>query len=282
MIKHTAFLVAAAMSTLALAQEPAAVGNVPGEGPVGPQGDTTPSAITIDGELLWTTAYMSDGYVFRDEGLTLQPQITVAKEMVINDDLTLVPWFNVWANVTDEKYNGGDYFDELDLSAGVDFVKGPFTFGLQYLYYVSPVDSFDDLHEIGAGVKFDDSDMHDMPFAFNPYATLYTEVIDKAGPEGTYIELGIEPSYTFKDVPVTITVPVTTAININDFYFDSDGSNALIGYVSVGCFGQYDINDNFYVSAGVEYYLLTADSTDQSNDGDCNKFVASVAVGFSY
>ncbi len=282
MIKHTVFLLAAALSAVAFAQEPNPINNPPGQGPVGPDTPITP-ALSISGELLWTTAYVTDGYVVSDEGLILHPQATIGYEQKISDDLTIAPWFNVWTNITDvTDYPGGRYFDELDLSIGADFITGPFTIGIQYLYFVSPVNSFDDVQKAGLGIQYDDSETTALPVALNPYVTLYSELADANGPEGTYVEIGVQPSYSLKDLPVTISAQIATALNINDYYFDSDGSNTLIGYLRAGLFCQYDFTKNFYISGGVDYYQMISDSTEDSNDGDSNKFVGTVAVGFNF
>jgi hypothetical protein len=281
MKKTTALLLATAFASVALAQEPASVDKTVESGPAEAEVQQK-SKLTIEGELLWTNAYVSDGYVITDEGLILQPQVTLAYEAYSSENLTLTPWFNVWANVTDEEYNKGDYFDELDLAAGLEAATGPITLGAQFTWYTSPVDSFDDIHELGFSVSLDDQSLTEWPISLNPYAALYIETRDRGGPEGSFVELGIEPTYAIEDWNLTLSLPITTAFNVDEQYFDDDGDDELLGYVMIGFSARYDITDNWYAAAGVEYWILTADSTEASNDGDDTQWVGKVAVGFSY
>lgn len=271
------------LAATAYSQEaPDVARNSPGDGPVDAPQARESSRLAIEGDVTWVTAYFSDGYNLGDEGLFLQPQVTVAYEAVSNDQFTITPWANAWANITDQKYDGGRYFDELDLAVGVDVSTGRWTFGLEYIYYVSPTDTFDDVHEFGVSVAFDDSELTPLPFALNPYVSFHIEAEDKGGPESSFIELGIEPEFEISQCPVTISVPIATVINVNEYYYASDGDETTFGVISAGLTATYQINDNWWVAGGVDYIYLLANSTIAANDDDRDEWIGRLAVGFSY
>jgi hypothetical protein len=254
-----------------------------------PDAPEAEAGLSYEGELDWVTAYFFDGYNAGDEGLFLQPSFTVSGEAYANDDWTITPWGNAWANVTDQKYDRMDYWDELDLGVGSDFATSRWTFGAQAIYYTSPADTFDDIVELGASASFDDSEVNKLPFALNPKATFFVEAMDNGGPEGSYLEMGIEPTFAIGQVHgLEIAVPLITALNINDYYFDidssgnEDGGQIQFGYVAASVNATYKVNENWYVTGGVQYLIMLADSTEDANDGDDDAWVGMLGVGFSY
>ncbi len=259
----------------------------PGEGVRGPEFTnpevkTEPSKFTFEGEVNYVTSYFSRGYNYGKDHLFIQPTATLSYEAMKNDPFTLTPYFNVWANITDDQYAHLDYFDELDLTAGLTLEFGRFTVGANYIYYVSPADNFDDLHEIGMSLSFDDSDVNHLPIALNPYVSVFSEVIDRGGPEGAAAELGINPEFTIEKTPLTLSFPMRLGVNVNDFYFDANGGNDPFGYISGGIGAVYNLNDNWYVTGGAHYLNLLAGSTRASNGGDVHQVIGKVGVGFSY
>lgn len=253
----------------------------PGSGEATSQVEEEKPPLTIEGELTWVSAYFDDGYNLGDDGLFLQPSVTVAYEIFTSDQLTMTPYLNLWANVTDEKYDRTDYFDELDVALGSDVTYEQFAIGLQYIYYTSPGDTFDDIHEIGASLGFDDS-VFELPVTLNPYVGVYYQLINKNATNGSFIELGLEPSYEIERVPLTISLPMATAFNLHNYYYNEDGGHARWGYSSIAIAGKVDVGENWFVAASAEYLSLIAFSTRESNDGNSNEWVYKATVGFSY
>ena len=146
-------LAAVAMTSVAFAQQVQSPSEAPtasvAQAPVPAADEASP--LTLDASVKYVTAYFSRGFNYGDSGLILQPEVTVAYAYKANDKLTITPWFNVWNSVTDQHYADGDYWDEVDLTPGVDLTYERFTLSLQYIYYNSPVNNWGDVEELVRG-----------------------------------------------------------------------------------------------------------------------------------
>lgn len=286
---------AAAMSAAAaFAEQAATPGPVqPGTGnPVAnvaqPAADAG-SPFTFDADVKWVNAYFSRGYDYGDSGLFLQPEATVGWKAYKSGDVSITPWFNAWANVTDKRddgvtYTNMNYWDELDLTPAVDLTIQRFTFSFQYIYYTSPADNWGDIHELGLTTSFDDTDLLHLPFAFNPYFSIYKEIINQDTSVRGYMEAGIKPKISpVKDVPFSLQFPLAIGMNLHDFYYDRDGEQTFLGYGSLGVVAQYNLTDHWYINGGLKWIHDIAYSAKQSHDdGNPDALVTSLAIGCSF
>lgn len=271
------------MTTAAFAQQTQTPANAPAVTPAQTAAADESSPLTLDASVKYVTAYFSRGYNYGDSGLILQPEATVAYTYEASEDLTITPWFNVWNSITDQHYADGDYWDEVDLTPGVDFTMGRFTLSLQYIYYNSPVNNWGDVEEVGAVLSFDDSELTECPIAFNPYVGYYREINNEDIDNRQYAEVGIKPKWSpEEDSPLTLTFPIALGMNIDGWYADEDGDQTLLGYGSAGAVATYYLTDNVYLTAGLKYIYLIADNVRDINDGDQNVFVGSLGVGVSF
>ena len=186
-------------------------------------------------------------------------------------------------DVTDREYEDVNYFDELDVTAGVAVTYGRFTFDTQYIYYTSPANNFDDIYEFGETVSFDDAGLTPCPIGLNPYVSVYLETRDDNGPLQQYAEVGLKPKWTpAKDVPLTLQFPMALGLGINDKYFDSDGEDVLLGFYSLGVVATYNLSEHWYIGPGFKWIHTLADSAKESHHGDPDGFVVSATIGCSY
>src|SRR5687768_4346819 len=104
---------------------------------------------TFEGNLQYFTAYMFRGYNNVDTGYIFQPELTLTRHLAINEKLSLDVYGSVWANYAEHtpKTSGPEHWNEFDAVAGVSFNLGEFSVALEYLYYNSPANDFDDIHE---------------------------------------------------------------------------------------------------------------------------------------
>lgn len=243
------------------------------------------SKLSINAEADFTTAYMFRGYNNGDSGLIFQPTITAGYTLVDNPNgLKITPHLNLWANITDKSYNHLDYWDELDIVPGVDFISGRFTFTAEYLAYYSPANNFGTTHEIGGILAFDDSGLTKLPFAVNPTVAIYQELRNpNKGHEGTYFELGVEPEFDVQGVKgLSFSTPIKFGGGFSQYYTHANGRNAVAGYAQGGIAAKYQINDHFYFKVEADYYQLLSQSTILANDGRDNKVVGTIGIGYDF
>jgi uncharacterized protein (TIGR02001 family) len=234
-----------------------------------------PGDFSVDLSLTIPSSYVFRGYVSQDERFIVQPEAILTFNTMVGG-LSVSPYVGAWANFTDVKAPGEpNCFNELDLYAGADIeLEHGFTLGFIYTCYMSPGNAFDDIHEVGVMLTHDDP--------LNPSAGIYRELCNQNGDENTYIELGLKPGFDVPNVDkLRLDFPLLMGLSPDEYYTDSDGDGEWIGYLSAAVQASYALNDNVTLVAGLEYWYLHADSTQESNNGDENQFVGSVGVKFS-
>jgi len=266
------------MVSVAFAQ-PAPVATAPALAPAAVE----ESGLSLDVSMKYVTAYFFRGVNNGEEGLILQPEATATYTIMVGDNLSITPWFNVWNNVTDKTYaDNYHYWDEVDLTPGVDITSGRFSLTLQYAYYHSPARNWEDIHELGAVISYDDSDQLGLPIALNPCVGYYQEIVNKNTSERTYLEVGVTPEWSTVKCPVKLTFPVAVGMGLHGWYANDDGHQEMLGYASAAVEGQYNITEYLYATAGVKYIRLVADNIVDDNDGTENQFIGSVGIGYTF
>ena len=111
---------------------------------------------------------------------------------------------------------------ETDFYAGVGFsFADAWAADATYTAYMSPNQSFGTVKELSLGLSYDDG-------LLGPYATFAFELdgqADGGNDEGTYLELGVEPSLPLDDSPVGVSFPVAIGLSLSNYY----ESAALVG-----------------------------------------------------
>lgn len=246
-------------------------------------------ALHLAGGIDYVTDYYFRGYLQENNGLILQPYATLSVDAVTNDQFSIVPYVGTWNSIHDEKtLTDGDLdqWYESDLFAGVDFVFGDFKLGGIYTLYTYPNGAFDEIHELGVKLSYNDSKLG-LPIALNPYVAWYWETSDKNGEEDQYAEVGIAPAVPIGKSGLTLSFPVTVGLSPDGYYLESDGGNEFLGYGTVGAFATLPLPipsryGNWSLTGGVTYIYLFSDSTEASNNGDDDDFIGKVGLAFTY
>lgn len=267
------------LATVARAAEPATEKPVTDPVPAATETETEEAGgpWSFEARVDYVTAYMFRGYNNVDTGYIFQPSATVTHSTTVNDNFSFDVYGNVWASISEETpgNSGPHRWNELDLTGGVSFAFGKWSLGLEYLYYNSPANDFDDVHEAGVALGYD--------HWLAPSIALYRELDDRNGDEDTYLQFSIEPELPSLGVEkLSFTVPVVLGTSLDGFYQDSDGHNEFFGFASIGLSATFALTDYLSLEAGVDYYQLLADSVEEMNSGGDYKVVGRFGVAFTY
>lgn len=282
--KITLFLAASAL-VCSLAAAPAGIRSAHAQAEKAPP-------FSLSAGVDFPTAYYFRGVLQQDEGLITQPYANLYWNMYKGKDLSITPWAGVWNSFHEEKGRGNKNYYEIDYLAGVDFGVGPVTITPGYTLYHYPSDVFKDIHEVQLKVSFDDSALIKVtkfPFALKPYIMYAWETNDKGGTEDAYFEIGLRPSFEGKigAVPFTFGVPVTVGFSGDDYYFNKNGKETTLGYVSVAGtasiplpfpkgFGEWSLN------LRVEYLYFDAHSARSASNNHGTDVIGMVGLSVSF
>jgi len=245
-----------------------------------------------------TTQYYFRGIFQENEGAIVQPWLDFGITLFEGDDVTIDVYSGFWNSIhsgpSGSEGNGGDAWYELDWYSGVAVgLPGGFAVDVSYVNYYNPNGGTSFAEEIGIGLSYDDSEML-QEFALSPYVFLAYEIDGAADgmDEGTYLELGIEPSFTIvesEDYPVDLAIPVAVGLSLDDYYQDASGSDETFGFASVGLVASMPLSfipaeyGEWGVSGGVTVLFLGANTDDTVYNGaDEVEIVGTVGVSMSY
>jgi len=169
-----------------------------------------------------------------------------------------------------------DFYATLGLGFG-----GGFSFGTTFTAYTSPNNMFNTVQEISLKL----SKTHFV----NPYGIVAFELDGAADATddgtGTYLELGVGPTFPLGSSRATLTVPLKVGLSLSDYY-QLDGEDNAFGFFDIGGlvtlplgvpsrFGSWNIH------GGADVYVF-GDTTKAINSGDSSKVVGSIGIGVSY
>jgi hypothetical protein len=109
-------------------------------------------------------------------------------------------------------------------------------------------------------------------FSINPYFEMFIETSNKAtvvldqgtSQRGYYFQLGVDPTYAFGYIPLTLEFPTYVNFPNHNFYqnFAGNGSRSTLGLVTTELKGTIPLRfipkgyGNWSMYAGVQYYYL--------------------------
>jgi hypothetical protein len=175
-------------------------------------------------------------------------------------------------------------FYESDLYAGATLGFGAISLTPMFTAYTSPNDVFTTVKEISFKVA------HASKTA--PYALVAFEIggdgsgqADGGSELGTYLELGVGPSWPIADGKATVAVPIKLGLSLKDYY-ELNGEDQKFGYLAGGVLFTVPLSGGKWnVHAGVDLYAL-GDATGAANgDGDGPRkswAIASGGIGFTF
>lgn len=185
-----------------------------------------------------TTEYWFRGLGQENQGLILQPWIDMTFELFSSDDLTLTGSVGSWNSLHDAV--PGDAWYESDFYAGVGAEMGAISVGASYIVLYNPAGGDIFAEEVDITLDIDVT-AWDLPECLSPSITLAVETdggSDAGTNKGTYLQIALEP--TIEDVlgsgnaPVTLSIPMTLGLGLDDYYEDGMGNDDTFGFFDIG------------------------------------------------
>jgi hypothetical protein len=264
------------------------------------QNDPNPGALTFTGGLDFPTLYFFRGIRQEtDAGLTMWPfgDLGIALHSADEGLRSAAVNIGVWNSLhTGTSGTGGiseklhyeeDFYATLNLGFG-----GGITLGTTYMALTSPNNMFATVKEL----QFKVSKAHMLA----PYGFLAFELSEDGqadgghtfgGGKGTYLELGVGPSWPLGDGVATLAVPVKLGMGLSNYYerLDDVGNivNDTFGFFDIGGLVTFPLTKvsssygswNFH--AGIDF-LMFGDTTKAANLGDGSAVVGLFGIGLTY
>jgi len=245
----------------------------------------------------WTTAYFSRGLRYEDSGLIVQPYADLSLDAFRSEDATLSLTLGTWNSFQGEATDAGTsdgfikYWYESDLYAGVRLEAGAWALEARYYFYTSPSDAWETIEEFYLSAAYDDSDLLGA-WSLAPSVILAVEtgsIGADGGRDGTYLQLGVAPGFSFdagsvKDVEVSF--PASIGFSLNNYYEGANGENDTFGFANAGAQVSVPLNPGatggaWALRAGVQCLFL-GDAARSLNDDSDFEVIGSVGIAFDY
>jgi hypothetical protein len=253
--------------------------------------DPNPGALTFTGAFDVPSLYVFRGIVQEaDPKFTTQPYGDIGIALFSGEGALTSAGvnFGVW-NSLHTGSSGSDgssgrvhYEEDFYTTLSLGFAGGV-TWGTTFTAYTSPNGVFNTVKELS--FKFSKAHM------INPYGVLAFELsddgqADAGSSKGTYLELGVGPSFTLVADGPTLTIPVKIGMSLKDYYEAGDTDNKF-GFFDIGAqvtipfkgvpsrFGAWNLHGGADV-------LVFGDTTKLSNDGNTSKVVGLIGIGVAY
>jgi hypothetical protein len=254
--------------------------------------DPNPGALTFTGYLDAPYVYVFRGIVQEaDPKLTLFPAGDIGLALKSGDGgiKSVGVNFGVWNSLqTGSSGSDGpsgrlhyeeDFYASLTLGFG-----GGVSLATIYTSYTSPNGMFNTVKEIAFRV----SKSH----LLAPYGLLAFELDDDGQADGglnkgTYLELGVGPSWPLAGGKATLTVPVKLGLSLKDYYEGFDGDSKF-GFLDVGALVTVPLSKipsqfgSWNIHGGVDIYAFGDTTKDKFNEGDGSKVVPVIGIGLTY
>jgi hypothetical protein len=265
------------------------------------------TGLILSGGVNLTTAYFHRGYLQEDQGVIVQPDLTLGYTFGEPERLAVTPYVGTWNSFHDEHTGSDGDFDawfESETMVGLVLNHGPIALDLQYKLYSYPSGAMSQVEEVSAKLSADLLQLArhtDKPgdIVLLGWVQLAKEISDRNEPPSSggtgfdlsgqdlYMELGLEPSFktTIGHTPVGVALPVVLGTSLDGFYQQEGGSNDFLGYVSAGLVVTVPLPvseklGKWYLNTSVTYLHLLADSAKAANSGQENEFIGTIGISF--
>lgn len=261
--------------------------------------------VSVSAGVDFTTEYFFRGIYQgpgNDEGIIIQPYLDLG--FAINDTFSV--YVGTWNSLitSDDDLGaapgggGDDGWYEADWYAGVSIaLPANFTLDVAYVVLYGPSGGEIFAEEVDITLAYDDSEMWGGDFALNPYVMLAIETDGGSDgfaigdDEGIYLELGIEPSFEIVsggDYPITLSIPVTVGIGIEDYYNLSGSGGDGLGFVDVGLVFSVPLSfipsdfGSWSAHAGIHFLYLGSEAVHFDEKSDDFHYIGTFGFGFEY
>jgi hypothetical protein len=260
-------------------------------GPAMAQDDPNPGALTFTGTFDMPSVYVFRGIVQEpdpkftmfpaaDLGIALGSSDGLIKSMGIN----IGTWHSLQTGSTGSDGPSGKIHYEEDFYATLALGFGAgFSGSMTYTAYTSPNNMFNTTKEL----SFKGAKTH----WINPYGIIAFELSGAADTfddgTGTYLELGVGPTFPLGSSKFTLAVPLKIGMSLGNYYqlaFDDDtqfGFFDIGGLITVPLSKVSSKFGSWNIHGGADVYVF-GDMTKTLNDGDKSKVVGSIGFGVSY
>jgi hypothetical protein len=218
-----------------------------------------------------------------DPALTMWPWVDAGVPIMAEGDgaiqsanLNIGSWNSIHSGSNNDAFDGAFYESDFYATLGLGF--SGWSLATTYTAYMYPSPDFDAIHE----VMFRATASHMLA----PYG-LFAQEFAEDDP-GTYLELGIGPSFALSDEEggPTLAVPVKAGFDLNDYY----GGDSGFSFFSAGGTVTYPLTTGDWGSAslrgGLEVLALSetleAFNVDDELDTSATGFVAFGGIAFSF
>lgn len=190
---------------------------------------------------------VSDHYItprglnVENSGAIFQPLALIFWNLYHNEnaflnDVTLTTgvWNSIHTNESGKNprpTSSNGHWNEIDPIGGLTFKFGKgLAFDAFWSAFKSQTDSYETSNNLSLKLSYADSFFEN--FSINPYVEFWYELSDKAtvvfdsakSDESYYFSIGINPTYKFKSIPLTVELPTFINLVGSDFYQKFDGS----------------------------------------------------------
>lgn len=272
--------------------------------PATTRADDAPSRVHFLANVEFANEYLTPrGMIVHDQGLTVQPLVLGLVNLYHGDtfinDVTLVP--GVWNDFSTAGVSRHPPFGsepktgwvEIDPIAGISigFAKN-FKLDVTYTAFAMQILDIGTSQHLDTKLSFDDSPFL-KAFALHPYFEFWQELQGKAtdadvpeavfGPSPNsgdhsapgssyYFEVGVDPSYTFKDCGVKLEAPCRVLLPNERFYGEYYSEASTVGLFELGLKGTVPMNfmpkgyGHWSFHAGVRYQYFVDDNLYHLNE----------------
>jgi hypothetical protein len=223
------------------------------------------------------------GLNVENQGVVFQPLVLLFWNLYSGEgflkDITLTT--GVWNSIHSRR-SGADpgRWNEIDPIGGLTFKLGQgWKFDAFITQFHSQTESYDTSTNLDFKLTYNDSCFGN--FSINPYVEFFLEVEDKAtvvfnsatSQESWYFVLGVDPTYKFQSIPLTVELPTFISFVDSDFYQRFDGSGGGSGAGVFSTYLKFSTPLSFVpkrfgawtLYAGVQYYHLFNDGVLDGN-----------------
>ncbi|MCA8948794.1 MAG: hypothetical protein KDE27_04785 [Planctomycetes bacterium] len=268
-----------------------------------PQDPPAPESV-VSGSLgiATTNQYFFRGILQENQGIIAQPWIELCWGLGGGPDgddttLTIGSWNSLHDGPTGSQFSTVWY--ESDFYVGLaSKLSDRWSGSLTYIAMHAPNGNWGTVQELSVALSYDDSEIWGdaLPGGLQPSAVIGFETSGSmetgpAGKEGTYLQLGLGPSFElggFAGLAVTLSTPLTVGLSLGDYYeAPATGGDEAFGFFDVGIDLSAPLTflpagaGPWSASLGLHYVRL-GDTNQLRNAGDANELIASFGVSTTF